>query len=210
LDQVSGVERAQYLEWFKTLPLWLDLGDVRIVHACWHEESMNLVERELGSNRFNALDQFMRASQKGNPLYDAIEVLLKGPEISLVDDGQPPYLDKDGHRREQSRVRWWNNDASTLREIAEMGGNFTTQQGAPYPRLPYIKVPAEVQSYVYTGTVPVFYGHYWREGSPEHLLDWNAYSACVDFSAVKGGPLMAYRWSGERQIQVEHYVAVTK
>jgi hypothetical protein len=127
LDQVSGVERAQYLEWFKTLPLWLDLGDVRIVHACWHEESMNLVERELGSNRFNALDQFMRASQKGNPLYDAIEVLLKGPEISLVDDGQPPYLDKDGHRREQSRVRWWNNDASTLREIAEMGGNFTTQ-----------------------------------------------------------------------------------
>lgn len=210
LDQVTGAQRVHYLEWFKALPLWLDLGDLRIVHACCHEDSMNLVERELGSNRFNGLDQFVRASTKGDPLYDAIEVLLKGPEISLVDHGQPPYLDKDGHRREQARVRWWNEDASTLREIAEMEGNFTTQRGIPYPELPDIEVPAEDRSYVYTGTVPVFYGHYWREGSPTHLLDWSAYSACVDFSAVDGGALMAYRWSGEKQIQVDHYVASSK
>ncbi|MGV0715875.1 hypothetical protein ABQE93_10755 [Mycolicibacterium sp. XJ662] len=31
-------------------------------------------------------------------------------------------------------------------------------------------------------------------------------AACVDFSAVKGGTLTAYRWSGEEQIRGENYV----
>ena len=83
LDQVTGADRTHYLEWFKTLPLWLDLGDLRVIHACWHEESMSVMQRELGSNRFNSLDQFVRASSKSDPLYVASETLLKGPEISL-------------------------------------------------------------------------------------------------------------------------------
>ena len=64
------------------------------------------------------------------------------------------------------------------------------------------------RSYVYDGTVPVFYGHYWRHGEPEHLHDWTDYTACVDFSAVKGGALTAYRWSGESRIDPRHYVRV--
>ena len=67
-------------------------------------------------------------------------------------------------------------------------------------------MPVGDRSFVYTDDVPVFYGHYWREGSPKHLLDWTAHRACVDFSAVRDGTLVAYRWSGEREIRVEHYV----
>ena len=26
---------AEWIEWFLTLPLWLDLGALRVVHACW-------------------------------------------------------------------------------------------------------------------------------------------------------------------------------
>jgi hypothetical protein len=210
LDQVTGDERAHYLEWFKTLPLWLDLGEIRVIHACWHEPSMKVVERELGSNRFTAPDQFVRASTKGDPLHGAVEVLLKGPEVSLAKHGQPAYLDKDGHRREKARVRWWNEGATTLQQMAEMAGNFKTADGRPYPRLPDIPVPAGERSYVYTDKVPVFYGHYWRQGTPEHLLDWTAHTACVDFSAVRGGTLVAYRWSGESQIQLDHYVPRTE
>ena len=206
LEQVTGEDRAYYLDWFKTLPLWLDLGDICVIHACWHEESMKVVERELGSNRFSSPDQFVAATDKRQPLYGPIEVLLKGPEISLVEYGQEPYVDKDGHVRKRARVRWWNENATTLRELAEMGGDFKTEDGAPYPLLPNIEVPAGMRSYVYTGGVPVFYGHYWRNGSPKHLLDWTAYTACVDFSVVKGGTLTAYRWSGEKRIQLDHYV----
>ena len=206
LRQVTGARRAHYVSWFKTLPLWLDFGGFRVVHACWHEPSLKLVERELASNRFNALDQFVRASAKGDRLYEAVEILLKGPEINLVAHGAAAYRDKDGHRREHARVRWWHEDATTLRDFAEVGETFTTENHAPYPPLPDREISAADRSYTYTGRVPVFYGHYWRTGEPTHLLDWTARTACVDFSAVRGGTLVAYRWSGESQIRVENYV----
>jgi hypothetical protein len=205
LGQVTGADRRRYLEWFKTIPLWLDLGDVRVVHACWHDESIAIVEQMCGiSTPFHDVDHLVEASTKDNPLYDAVETLLKGPEISLVDHSQPPYHDKDGHRRDRARMQWWNGDARTLRDIAEMGGNFTTASGDPYPPLPELELEGN-QSHVYTGKVPVFYGHYWRQGSPKHRHDWTDYTACVDFSAVKGGALTAYRWSGEKRIRPEHY-----
>jgi len=96
LDQVTGTNREHYLAWFWTQPLWLNLGDLRVVHACWHSESIAVVERELGRSRFTKVDQLVRASTEGDPLYTAVETLLKGPEISLVDHDQEPYIDKDG------------------------------------------------------------------------------------------------------------------
>lgn len=101
-------------------------------------------------------------------------------------------------------MQWWNGQARTLRDIAEMGGNFTTEAGDPYPLLPELEV-AGTLSHLYTGKVPVFCGHYWRQGTPKHRQDWTEYTACVDFSAVKGGALTAYRWSGENHINPDHY-----
>ena len=128
--------------------------------------------------------------------------------LSLVDHDQPPYHDKDGHPRDSARLQWWNSDARTLRELAEMGGNFTTGSGEPYPTLPELEVARGETDFVYRNKVPVFYGHYWRQGLPKYLHDWTDYTACVDFSAVKDGALTAYRWSGERWIDPENYVSV--
>lgn len=209
LDQVTGEDRSRYLKWFTTIPMWLDLGGVRVIHACWHEDSMRLVEQQCGSSApFREVNHLVAASDENDPLFQAIETLLKGPEISLVEHDQPKYHDKDGHPRASARMQWWNSDARTLRDIAEMGGNFTTEAGDPYPPLPELEV-ADALSHVYTGKVPVFYGHYWRQGSPKHRHDWTAYTACVDFSAVRGGALTAYRWSGEKQIRPDHYRSST-
>lgn len=205
LGQLTDEQRSYYLEWFKTLPLWLDLGDIRVVHACWHEPSMKYVAEELGSNRFSSVDQLARASTKRDQLYTTVEILLKGPEISLTDYGQKPYQDKDGHPRGNARIRWWDDNATTLREIAEISDTYTTEDGHPYPPLPDIEVATEDRSYVYTGSVPVFYGHYWRSDDPQPQRDWTDHCACVDFSAVKGGKLTAYRWSGESTIRLENY-----
>ena len=124
--------------------------------------------------------------------------------MSLSDHGQLPYLDKDGHARDQARLRWWSTGSgSTLRELAEISSTFTTQDGVPYPELPALQVACA--DHVYRGDVPVVYGHYWRTGTPEHGADWTDRTACVDFSAVKGGALTAYRWSGEKHISPEHY-----
>jgi hypothetical protein len=81
-----------------------------------------------------------------------------------------------------------------------------TGEQRDYPVLPDIDVGVGQRSLVYADEMPVFYGHYWRDGSPEHLLDWTAHTAGVDFSAVRGGTLVAYRWLGEGEIRTEHYV----
>ncbi|MCV7281690.1 metallophosphoesterase [Mycolicibacterium flavescens] len=207
LEQVQGDYRRRYLDWFATLPLWLDLGGLRVVHACWHDDSIKLVESRCGSSApFAELAHLVAASTEDDPLYEAVETLLKGPEISLVAHGQREYLDKDGIARDSARVQWWHSEARTLRDIAEMGGGFTTSDGEPYSPLPELELSGTERSYVYTAEVPVFYGHYWRQGSPKHRHDWTDYTACVDFSAVKGGKLTAYRWSGETTINAENYV----
>ena len=208
LEQVTGAERERYLKWFWTQPLWVDLGGLRVVHACWHADSIAYVESELGGSRFTDLDQLVRASDKTDPLYTAVENLLKGPEISLVDHGQDPYVDKDGHTRKRARLKWWHDGIATLRHLAEMGGKFHTPAGDPYPPLPEIEVSGDHRRHLYTEQVPVIYGHYWRQGAPDPGDDWTAHTACVDFSAVKEGALTAYRWSGESRIESEHYVSV--
>src|SRR5580700_7468217 len=49
LDVVEGTPRQKEItDWFKTLPLWLDLPALRVVHACWHEESMAVLRPLLG------------------------------------------------------------------------------------------------------------------------------------------------------------------
>ncbi|OMB94439.1 hypothetical protein A5733_14860 [Mycobacterium sp. NS-7484] len=106
-------------------------------------------------------------------------------------------------------MRWWNSEARTLRDLALIEGSFTTAAGEPYPPLPELELSHGDQAYVYPPGVPVFYGHYWRQGPPKHRHDWTEYTACVDFSAVKGGALTAYRWSGEKQIRPDHYASVS-
>ncbi len=210
LTQLTTAERAHYLDWFWTQPLWLDLGEIRVVHACWHPESIDVLQKVLGGNHFTHDDQLVRASTEGDPLYTAVETLLKGPEISLTDHGQEPYRDKDGHSRKNARVRWWHDGARTLYDLAEMGGGYTTADGEPYPELPAIEVPDEHRSHIYEHQIPVFYGHYWRRGTPTQHHDWTDYTACVDFSAVKNGALTAYRWSGETRIDPTHYLAIAQ
>ena len=34
----------EIIDWFMTLPLWLDLDAIRVVHACWHPQSMQVLE----------------------------------------------------------------------------------------------------------------------------------------------------------------------
>ena len=52
---------------------------------------------------------------------------------------------------------------------------------------------------------PVIFGHYWLPfGAPHSPLAENV--ACVDFSAGAEGPLAAYRWDGESQLDSAKFV----
>ena len=83
-----------------------------------------------------------------------------------------------------------------------------TEGGQPYPPLPDVEVAAEDRSFTYHGEVPVFYGHYWRNGRPQRGIDFTSRTAYVDFSAINSGRLVAYRWQGESEVREDHYVNV--
>ena len=202
--KLTPEDRAYYVEWFKTLPLWLDLGDIRVIHACWHEASMKVVRDITGSDRLSTVEHFAEANTPGTTLNDAIEVLLKGPEISLVDHGMDPYWDFESKKpRTDARIRWWDHDATGLPALAELRAA-KLENGDLYPDFEPRSVDAEHLDYVYKDRTPLFYGHYWREWEFKQD-EWTTYTACVDFSGGSG-TLVAYRWNGEPEIHWENYV----
>lgn len=208
LEQLAPEERTHYLNWFLTLPLWLDLEELRVVHACWHQPTIDKIKQHLGGDRFSSWDQLAQAARATKPptdLYKAVEVILKGPELNLVENGAEKFKDKDGHLRSEARVRWWKNGAVTLNELAEIPPGSFDEHGMPYGELPNKSLTDNSSNYTYNDAVPVFYGHYWRAGEPLELEDWTPTTACVDFSAVRGGTMVAYRWCGEDRINRHHY-----
>jgi hypothetical protein len=182
------------IEWFKTLPLWLDLGDIRIIHACWDQGLI----RKIGSPVLT--DQLLHAScNKSNWQYKAIETILKGKEIRLPVGHV--FHDKDGNPRHDIRVRWWDQSVSTYLQ-AYMGPESARTQ------IPDDEIAGDHLIEYSHALPPVFLGHYWLEGTPK-LLASNI--ACTDYSVAKpGGKLVAYRWDGERSLESHKFVAVAR
>ncbi|MDB6087160.1 MAG: prpE, partial [Gammaproteobacteria bacterium] len=175
---------------FKTLPLWLDFGSVRVVHACWHQESMDALRPMLGPNRTLTDEAILLGTRQGHPVFEAIEVICRGPEVAL-----PPgvsYEDEGGKRRREVRVRWWQDDLSTYRKAA-IGPRGDTSM------IPDEPLPKEWKAHPYSGP-PVLFGHYWFAGTPRVI---SPRFACLDYSVAHGGPLVAYRWDGETELSSE-------
>ncbi len=181
------------IDWFRTLPIWLDLPGFRVVHACWHHASCVALEPFLDeAGRFTE-EGVLQSYRQGSVAHSAVEILLKGPEERLP--AGIDFLDKDGHRREEVRLRWWDQNATTFRRAAlGMDGR---EDEIPDARLP--------TDYRYREGKPVFFGHYWLKDRPE-ITAPNA--ACLDFSVAKEGYLTAYRWSGERDLTKNSLVSV--
>ena len=51
---------------------------------------------------------------------------------------------------------------------------------------------------------PVLFGHYWFTNNDVRPSTPNR--ACVDFSAVRGGDVVAYRWDGKPILRAENFV----
>jgi Calcineurin-like phosphoesterase len=181
----------EIIDWFLTLPLWLDLPGLRVVHACWHQSFMNILSPLL-VDVAQATRKPLTDADKDNAtpsVFKAVEALTKGIEIPLAKGDS--FLDKDGIKRFRVRVRWWDKHATTYRLAAllsEAEMATLSNPDAAIPEHARIKFPTDK---------PIFFGHYWMTGTCGAPGTRSAIAACVDYSAGKGGPLVAYRWDGE-------------
>lgn len=184
-----------YLEWFYTLPLFLDLGELRIVHACWDEEHIEWLKSK---NYFTLNDELLLAShQKDSLSYKVINDTLKGKECNIPE--KFTWHDKDGHPRKTNRIKWWVNSNSNSY------GEFLFN--CPQSILDE-KIPANLKFNIYSKEAPpVFFGHYWLEDKFPVIQAENV--ICLDYSVAKNGALVAYRWNGEEIIDSKHFVAVS-
>ncbi len=90
----------------------------------------------------------------------------------------------------------------TLRARAEAMPNMLDVTGNPHPGFDDRPItPPVADPDISAG--PIIVGHYWFTGTPEVLTP---YVACVDYSAGKDGPLVAYRWSGEPTLSNDRFV----
>jgi len=203
--EFGSATHRSILDWFTSRPLWLDLGGVRVVHACWHDDSIEHLRGHVGAHG-GLTDQLIRdGTTKGHASYLAIETVLKGPEVGL---GGYSYTDKDDHERTNGRVAWWKTDATTLRDIVRLDPSWPLldphgERVDELPETPLSAITGSVPPYP-NDAPPVLFGHYWFTDNDDKPSTSN--TACVDFSAVKGGDLVAYRWDGEPTLQAENFV----
>ena len=198
LDQLSSLEMREAINWFKALPVAIEFDGFRIVHAAWQPANIECISASLDElGRFTT--EFLTSAFKSDsPLQQAIENVLKGPEIQLP-DGES-FFDKDGHERFSTRVRWYADPSNlTLRDYSIGAGDLLSDNPVPQENLQGIQA--------YSAAEPlVFFGHYWLHGIPGPLAP-NV--ACVDYSVAKQGKLCAYRWhTGDTKIDAAQFVWV--
>lgn len=185
------------VDWFMSLPLWLDLPELRVVHACWHPRFMDWLAPLLTEHQQLRAELLEPATtepedeaEKDNAepsIFKAVEALTKGIEIPLPESNS--FRDKDQIERTRVRVRWWDCEATDYPRAAMLEPEIRE-------RLPCEPIPEHARIASPTDK-PIFFGHYWLTG-PRAVQA--AHAACVDYSAGKDGPLVAYRWNGEARL----------
>ena len=192
-------ELKSVLAWFMQLPLWLELeGGLRLVHACWNEGAMQRLKLLLNDDQTLTPQLLIDSSEHIRQEYADVEILLKGMELKLPKGKS--FKDKDGHSREEVRIKWWLTDATTFADVAM----------PPYvvkanPDLHNIELQTG-DCPGYRNDVPVLFGHYWFSGEPASL---SPQCACLDYSVpLPSGKLVAYCWSGEQELRSDNFVSV--
>ncbi|MBU1219965.1 metallophosphoesterase [Myxococcota bacterium] len=204
LREIEGREDIWqlWLDWFRTLPIWIDTGEIRIIHACWDKKSIDILENHNIRDDNGRLtdDFFVNSSRKHTKLYDAVEILLKGPEIILPHGLY--FVDKDGNERKEARLKWWRESSLDKKPryndiIMAEGSNF----GDNVVDETLLKTITHSKE---ESTLPVFFGHYWLDGS-ENPACLTQRACCLDYSAAKGGKMVAYTYSGEKTLKNENF-----
>lgn len=200
VDYQNHLEEWQgTVSWMRRLPLFLEFDHFRVVHACWDQSRIELI-RQYGDDELLSDDRFLSLSlQPGSDPNRIIERLLKGTDMALP-EGQS-MMGSDGVRRTRFRTKFWHEQAQTLGDVIfqpdQLPDDLMESPLSDRDRQRLFKYGPQEK--------PLFVGHYWCKGKPSTIRD---NLACLDYSAVKNGLLVAYRMGSEARLSNDHFVSV--
>ena len=195
-------EWKEMLEWFKSIPLFMEFGEARhdnifrVVHACWDHDIIAQHKAVFGDGHFD--EEFLHQSVINcTPESHAIQVLTRGVVFPLPDGVK--VVTQDGHVRSTFRTKFWADKAETYGDLLFQPDPIPVEIAA----LPISKDHRANMVRYGLDQPPLFIGHYWLKGQPKPITN---NIACLDYSAVKYGRLVAYRMDGEQQLQPKKFV----
>ena len=190
-----------FLDWFQTLPLFMECEGFRVVHACWDAD---LIAQH--KQRFDPEGHFdhrflLASARPGSLEAHIMHRLTRGLDIPLPEG--MTVKSRDGIERRKFRAKFWD-----VRGGLRCYGDWAFQPDPLPPELATKPITDEHRhQMVHYGPTekPLFVGHYWLTGAPKPLAP---NMACLDYSAVSSGKLVAYRMDGETQLDESKFVWV--
>ncbi|NBA94292.1 metallophosphoesterase [Pseudomonas sp. R5(2019)] len=187
-----------FLGWFYELPLFLDAGRFRLVHACWDAGLIEPLRKQYPDGRID--QHFLQAAAvSGSFACNVFDRLLRGTDMRLPNG--LTLTGGDGLTRAFFRTKFWEEDPQTY-------GDIVFQPDALPERVASTPLSVSEKNALlrYGLEEPMlFVGHYWRSGKPAPI---RPNLACLDYSAVLYGKLVAYRLDDETQIDPRKFVWV--
>ncbi len=183
------LDALEWTEWFLTLPLWCDVGGLRLVHACWNDAAIATITARRPDGRLRHED-LPEIAEKATEFARAVNLLVTGPEVSLPAPHR--FHDYHGHVRNEVRLAWWVSGAQTWAEAV---------LSVPDPgELPSGTLPDLAADLLYpASSAPALVGHYKMSGEPRIE---SRRVACLDYPFA---PCL-YRWQGERDLDPANLV----
>ncbi|SON53095.1 metallophosphoesterase [Vibrio tapetis] len=175
----------QWVNWFKTLPIFIDFGSITAIHACWKSSIIEKLKPYLNSDNSLKSEYWHNAFDEQHELLELLEVALKGPEYELP--ASYSFKDKTGFERRNIRAKWWMEDATTYADVAQV-------PASEVENIPEITLAESAR--IEPLDKPVIVGHYTLFGVPKLQ---SSKVACVDYNGARdSNPLVGYRFELQR------------
>jgi hypothetical protein len=187
-----------FLDWFQQLPLFIDAGRFRLVHACWDDSLIGALRTDYPDGRIDR-DFVVASAVPGSFANRVFERLLRGTDLRLPQG--LTLTSEEGFTRAYFRTKFWEDDPQTYGDVV-FQPDALPDSVASLPLSPTDK--GRLLQYGLDEPM-LFVGHYWRRGRPAPL---RPNLACLDYSAVMYGKLVAYRLDDETRIDPGKFVWV--
>ncbi|MCP9339318.1 metallophosphoesterase [Stutzerimonas xanthomarina] len=191
-------EWRAFRDWFMELPLFLESERFRVVHACWDSGVIDQLRKRL--NRARVDHEFLRdAAFADGFAAKALDRLLRGTDMPLPQG--LTLTSAEGFKRSFFRTKFWEEDPQTYGDVVFQPDGLPEHAA----RMP-LSQSQKSRLFLYGPDEPLlFVGHYWRSGTPAPI---RSNLACLDYSAVMYGKLVAYRLDEETRLDPAKFVWV--